>query len=387
MSSRTCLVVGGGVAGIEAAAALRAKDPEARIAVLTDESWPYYARIRLGEVVDGRTVPDGLFLRLDAWWDEQRIDLRRGTRVEGIDVAEARVRTASGEALPYDALLLATGARPFVPPFPGADLPPVATVRRMDDALALKQAVGRGGRTVVVGGGLLGLELASSLAGAGAAVTVVEAAPWLMPRQLHRAGGALLQEVLERRGISFRLDSGVEAVAPGPGGSVQVSVKGGETLPAELVPVSAGVRPDTALALDSGLAVGKGITVDDRMRTSAPGVWAAGDCAEHRTGLYGFWSACGEQGKAAGSNIAGVDVSYLGSVRQTTLKVADVGVFCIGDLSLPAEREEEVREGDSCRCIRMDAEGRVTGAVLVGSLDLRKALTVAALTGRPFRPA
>jgi nitrite reductase (NADH) large subunit len=196
-----------------------------------------------------------------------------------------------------------------------------------------------------------------------------------------------VREILERRGIAFRLASGVEAVEAGPGGAARVVVKGGEALEADLVPVSAGVRPDVALAREAGLAVGKGITVDDRLATSAPGIWAAGDCAEHRTGLYGFWSASGDQGKMAGSILAGLDVSYLGSVRQTTLKVADVGVFCIGDLAAPADREEAVREGDSCRCIRMDAQGRVTGAVLVGALDLRKALTVAALTGRPFRPA
>jgi len=385
MSNRTCVIVGGGVAGIEAATALRARDAEARIVVLTDEPWPYYSRIRIGEVVDGRIEPDGLFLRLDAWYDEQRILLRRQARVEGIDAAAARVNVAGGEAIPYDELLLAVGARPFVPPFPGADLPAVTTLRRMDDALDLKRRAASAGRFVVVGGGLLGLEQAASLAGGGRAVTVVEAAPWLLPRQVDATGGAVLQAILERRGVSFRLGAGVEAIEPGDGGAVRVALKGGERLPADLVVVSAGVRPDTALARETGLAIGKGITVDDAFRTSAPGIRAAGDCAEHRTGLYGFWSASGDQGKVAGAAMAGAAAAYAGSVRQTTLKVSDVAVFSIGNLAAPFAREESFREGDVYRRVHMDEAGHLVGAALIGSLEERKALVVSSMTGRPYR--
>jgi NAD(P)H-nitrite reductase large subunit len=197
----------------------------------------------------------------------------------------------------------------------------------------------------------------------------------------------VLQGILERRGVSFRLASGVEAVEPAEGAAVRVSLKGGERLPGDLVVVSAGVRPDTALARESGLVVDKGIRVDDGLRTSAPGIWAAGDCAEHRTGLYGFWSAGGEQGKTAGASLAGAPVAYAGSMRQTTLKITDVAVFSIGDLAAPFAREESSREGDVYRRVRMDAAGRVVGAVLIGSLDERKALVVSSMTGRPYRPA
>jgi len=386
MSVRDCIVVGGGVAGTEAAAAIRAKDPAARIRILTDETWPYYARIRLGEVVDGRIAPEGLFLRLPGWYDQQRIEVQGGVRVEGIDPATAQVRVGGGGRLSYDALLLAVGARPFVPPFPGAELPVVATLRRMDDALELKRRAQKGGTCVVVGGGLLGLELAVSLAGAGFRATVVEAAPWLLPRQVDAAGGEVLREVLQRRGVDFRLASGVEGVEAGAG-AARVTVKGGQSLPADLVVVSAGVRPDIALAREAGVAVDKGIVVDDALRTSAVGVWAAGDCAQHRTGLYGFWSANGEQGKAAGASMAGDPVAYAGSVRQSTLKVGDVAVFGIGDLSAPFVREETARDGDAYRCIRMDEVGRVTGAVLIGDMAERKALVLASMSGRPYRAA
>lgn len=386
MSGRCCVVVGGGVAGIEAATAIRARDAGARILVLTDEPWPYYSRMRIGEVVDDRTAPEGLFLRLDNWYAEQRIELRSRARVEGLEPGAALARLAGGERVAYDALLLAVGAKPFVPPFPGADLPAVMTLRRMDDALALKKRAEMGGRCVVVGGGLLGLEQAAALAGTGMAVTVIEAASWLLSRQVDAEGGAVLQAVLERRGVAFRLASGVEGIEAGPGGEVRVVLKGGERLPADVVLVSAGVRPDTVLAREAGLSVGKGITVDDTLQTSTPGIFAAGDCAEHRTGLYGFWMAGGEQGKAAGAAMAGSAVAYTGTVRQTTLKITDVAVFSIGDMAAPFANEESFREGDVYRRVRMDEAGRVVGAVLIGSLDARKALVVASMTGRPYRP-
>ncbi len=386
MNPRTCVIVGGGVAGIEAATAFRARDADSRILVLTDEPWPFYARIRLGEVVDGRLDPQGLFLRLDAWYAEQRIQMQREARVDGIDVPGARVRLAGGESIPYDALLLAVGARPFLPPFPGAELNSVATLRSMNDAVQLRRRMVPGGTCVVVGGGLLGLELAASMAGTGTAVTVVEAASWLLSRQVDPEGGAVLQGMLERKGVAFRLGAGVLGVEESGNGAARVLLKGGESLSADLVVVSAGVRPDTTLAREAGLAVAQGISVDDAMLTSAPGVWAAGDCAQHGTGLYGFWSAGAEQGKAAGASMAGAVVNYKGTVRQTTLKITDVAVFCIGDMSAPFDRQESFQDGDSYRRVLMDAAGRVAGAVLVGNLDERKALVVSSMTGRPYRP-
>lgn len=380
MDRRHFLIVGGGGAGVEAAAALRQADPEARIAVWTDEEVPYYARIRLGEVVDGRSRPEDLFLRLPSWWEDQRIELRLGVTVEGIDPGQGRVLDGEGTWTPWDALLLATGARPFLPPIPGIDRPEVVTLRRMKDALAIRDRLAGSQRAVVLGGGLLGLELAASLAQGGIAVMVVEAAPWLLPRQVDREGGEVLQGILARRGIDFRLGTTAGSLEEGAGGGCRVALSSGELVEADLVPVMAGVRSETSLARAAGLEVASGIRVDDGMRTSAPGVFAAGDCAEHRSGLYGFWSAATEQGRAAGRAMAtGADL-YQGSVRTTTLKVTDVALFSIGDLQGPAAREERHREGDRYRSVRLDEEGRVVGAVLIGDLGLRKALMLAMMS-------
>lgn len=386
MAGRHFLIIGGGGAGVEAAAALRQADGEARITIWTEEEVPYYARIRLGEVVDGRSRPEDLFLRLPSWWEEQRIALRLGIRAEGIDPVQGRVRDAGGAWTPYDGLLLATGARPFLPPIPGIDRPEVVTLRCMRDALSLRERVAEGRRAVVLGGGLLGLELAASLARGGMAVTVVEAAPWLLPRQVDREGGEVLQSLLGRRGIDFRLGTTAREIQGGTGTGCGVALSTGERIEADLVPVMAGVRPETSLARSAGLEVATGVRVDDGMRTSAPGVFAAGDCAEHRTGLYGFWSAATDQGRAAGRAMATGGSPYQGSLRTTTLKVTDVALFSIGDLQGPAAREERRRDGDQYRLVRLDEEGRVVGAVLIGDLGIRKALTLAVMSRKAWDP-
>ena len=386
MSGRTLLIVGAGVAGLEAAAAARAVDADARILLVTGEAVPFYARIRLSEVVGGRIEPERLLLKPSAWYGEQRLELRLGARVEGVDVSAGTARLADGEVIAYDGLLLATGARPFVPPFPGAGLDGVVTLREMADALDLRRRAQAGGPVVVVGGGLLGLEVGAALRGTGLDVTVVEVAPWLLNRQLDRTGGDLLQGLLERRGLRFRLGASVTGLAGAADRVEAVELGGGERLPASLVVVSAGVRPQAGLARDAGLTVARGICIDDACRTSAPGVFAAGDCAEHRGQLYGIWPASEAQGRVAGRVMAGGEAVYPGTIRQATLKVSDVLAFSMGEAvsvapSGDAPRELVVREGDVYKKVVLDSEGRAIGAILMGDLKERRAIA-AAVTGR-----
>lgn len=384
MSGLDHVIVGGGPAAIEAAASIRATDPVARIRILTDERWRYYARLRLGEVVDGRTEPASLHLRLPAWYDDQRIEVSTAARVEGMDVSSCRVRLANGEWLPYERLLLATGGRPFVPPFPGSDLPGVLTLRAMDDALALREAARSSDSVLVVGGGLLGLEVAASLRGLGARTTVVEAAPWLLSRQVDAGAGQVIRETLEERGISFRLGSGVSSIESVAGG-LRALLPDGDAVDASLVVVSAGIRPDVGLARDAGLVVERGIRIDDRLVTSVEGVFAAGDCCEHRGELYGIWPAAVEQGRLAGKSMAGGVVEYGGTLRQTTLKVADLGVFCIGRDVRDGDAEDASRTDHSYRRLVRDPEGRLAGAVLVGDLSERKGVLLAVMAGKPYQ--
>lgn len=373
VSIRHCVIVGTGVAGAEAAASLRTRDPDCRIRLIGAEPQPFYARIRLGEVVTGRTQPARLILKGPDWYSDRRVDLSTGVRVEALDTQEARLRLSTGESIPYDCVLIATGAAPFVPPIPGADLDGVMTLRDMTGALRLRErALGRAA-AVVVGGGLLGIEAAAALRQIGPTVTVVETAQWLLSRQLDADGASVVRRHLEARGLAFRVGAQVRAIL-GEGRAEAVALADGETLPADVVLVAAGVRPEVGLALDAGLAVNRGIVVDDRLATSRPGVFAAGDCAEHRSRLYGIWPAAEAQGRAAGASMAGEDPRYEGTTPSTTLKVTDLPVLSVGDVTSGEGREEVLMGESSYRKLVRDREGRLVGAILVGDLAERRAI-------------
>ncbi len=385
VAPRSFVIVGTGVAGVEAAASLRARDPHCRIRLVGAEPYPFYARIRIGEVVAGRVVPERLVLKGPEWYRDRQVDLSVGVRAEVLEPFAGRVRLSSGEDVPYDALLIATGAVPFVPPIPGADLDGVMTLRDLAGALRLRERALASSHAVVIGGGLLGIEAAASLRLLGVAVVVIEAAPWLLPRQLDRDGSSVVQRFLEARGIAFRTGAQVRAIT-GAGRVEAVVLGSGEELAAGLVLVAAGVRPDVGLAREAGLAVNRGIVVDDRLSTSAPGVFAAGDCAEHRGRLYGIWPAAEAQGRAAGAAMAGEDPRYRGTIPSSTLKVADLPVLSVGEVAPAEGREEEVSRGEGTyRKLVRDPEGRLVGAILVGDLSERRALmqAVEATTSYP----
>lgn len=380
------LVAGAGVAGIEAAAAIREGDPDGRILVVGEDPYPFYARIRIGELVDGRVTLERLTLRKADWYSDRRIEVRTGVRLEGVEPGKALADLSDGSRMAYDRLLLATGSRPFMPPIPGHDLTGVTTLRTVDDALRLKAMSEGAGTAVVVGGGLLGLEAAVALKNAGLDVAVVDIAPTLLPRQLDPGGGALVQEILERRGLVFRTGSGVQEFS-GKGRVESVRLTDGTVFETGLVLVAAGVRAETSVARDSSIQVNQGIVVDDSLATSAPGVYAAGDCAEHRGRLYGIWPASEAQGKAAGSAMTGVKISYNGTIPSNTLKVGDIAVFSMGDMDPDESGDTETRhEGDYYRRLTRDGEGRLVGAVLVGGLKERRNIVKAIREGKPYAP-
>lgn len=378
------MIVGTGVAGVEAAASLRARDPDCRIRLVGAEPYPFYARIRVGEVLTGRSEPSRLVLKGPDWYQDRRVDLATEVRAEAVDTAGARVRLSSGGWVPFDALLLATGAVPFVPPIPGANLDGVMTLRDIAGALRLRDRAMASSHAVVIGGGLLGIEAAAALRQLGPHVVVVETAPWLLPRQLDRDGSSVVQRSLEARGIEFRTGAQVRAIT-GAGRVEAVVLGSGEELAAGLVLVAAGVRPDVGLAREAGLAVNRGIVVDDRLATSAPRVFAAGDCAEHGGRVYGIWPAAEAQGRAAGAAMAGEDPRYRGTVPSSTLKVADLPVLSVGDVAPAEGREEEVSRGEGTyRKLVRDPEGRLVGAILVGDLRERRAVMRAVEAGTSY---
>lgn len=323
------LIVGGGVAGVEAAAAIRKAAAKAEICVLTREEQPPYFRLNLTRLLAGQVAEASLPLRPPAWYPENGIDLRLGATVSGIDLERREVTLSGASPVAFDRLILTTGAHPFVPPVGGMQLENVIALRSLQDVALIRRALRHARSVVVVGGGILGLEAAAALVGAVRRVTAIETYAWLMPRQLNRQAAERLQAHVTRMGIGVRTGQGVKELV-GDEAVAGVVLENGDTLPADLVIVTAGVRPNSYLARLAGLQVNQGIVVDNYMQASAPGVYAAGDAVEYRGELQGLWSTARYQGRIAGLNAVGGQVEYGGIPRANTLKVLDVDLFSIG---------------------------------------------------------
>lgn len=326
------LILGNGAAGIEAALTLRKHDPETAITLLTESRWLHYFRPKLVHFLAEEQSPEELIVYDEAFYQKKEIANVLGRKAASVDPGTRTVTDEFGGVYSYDRLLIATGSRPFVPSIPGIGRAGVFTLRSITDAQKIRRYSETVDRTVVIGGGLLGLENAFSLLQLGKAVTVVESAPWLLPRQLDETGGRHLQTLLEAKGLEFLTGAQVEAIAGGS--QVEgVQLKDGRFLRCGAVLVSAGIRGDMAFLKGSGIATNRGIVVDDRMRTNLDGIWAAGDVAEHRGLTYGLWTVAREQGQVAGADMAGQPTAYQGSLPSSLLKITGISVFSMGDVA------------------------------------------------------
>lgn len=363
------LILGNGLAGTLAAKTLRELDPAVAIDVLGEEPYPYYPRPNLIEYLAGRRSRDKIYAFPEGWAERQRIGHRLGERARRILPAAKKVETASGAALSYDALLVATGARAALPPLPGIDQAGVFALRTLDDADALLGHLEGRRRVAVLGGGLLGLEIARALRGRGAEVEVVEFFDRLLPRQLDPPAAAVLRAQLERSGISVRLGAVAKEVL-GDGTVRGLRFETGPDLETEAVVVAAGIKPEVGLAAEAGLRVGRGIIVDDQMKTSEPGIFAAGDVAEHGGRVYGIVPAAFEQARVAASAILGLDRSYGGTVPFNTLKVAGLAVTSAGEIDAVGPGLESHVRSDPASGLHKKIvlqEGRLIGAIWMGT--------------------
>ena len=372
--AKTYVIAGAGLAAVEASATFRKVDPESRLIMIGDESTPFYTRLRLPELVAGTLEREKLVLKKSQWYKDRNIELRLGQRVTSVDSTERTLSLSGGETLAYDGLLLATGARCFIPPFIGSQLEGVIAVRTVDDAQNLRERCLQGGPVVVIGGGLLGLEMAAALATFASEVTVVEIAPWLLVRQLDRVGGEIIQSTLEEKGLKFHTGVSVSEII-GEKSVRAVKIEGGPQLEASTVLVSAGIRANVEIAQSAGCRVDKGIVVDDQMATSIDGIFAAGDCAEHNGRIYGIWPAAEAQGRVAGTVMAGGEDFYAGTVPSNKLKVTGVDVFSAGDFDPNNELEAEVTKNNGVYRKLVRDDGKLVGAILIG--DVRDQRTLA----------
>ena len=367
------IIIGNGVAGTTAAETIRKKDPQGDIKILTDEGYPFYSRIRLMEYLAGEVELPKLQIRSDQWYQDRKIQLYLYSKVIDIDREKKEIITSSGSRLPFDKLLLADGSHSFVPPITGADKQGVFTLRNIQDALAIKAYAAGRSKALLIGGGLLGLEVGNSLRKTGLAVSVAEFFPRLLPRQTDPACGALLQARLEQMGFTFYL--GVQSKEILGGESVSgLLLADGRQIDTDLIIISAGVRPNLELAKKLGLKIEKGVPVSDSMETEIPDIYAAGDSIEHKGLLYGIWPASEKQGEVAGLNMAGIKTEYSGTTFSNQLKVAGIDLLAAGDIDPDNKLEAFIEQNQEAGTYRklVVKENRLVGCLLFGTLEGKK---------------
>ena len=368
--SGNLVVIGAGIAGISAVEAFRKTASGGTVTLVSREpDLPYY-RLNLTRYLAGEISDADLPIHHADWFSENNVDLKLGADVAEILLDERTVRLRDNTVIPYDKLIAAMGAHPFTPPFPGASRQGSVSVRTIGDARRILQLLHPGMRCVVVGGGILGLETAGALSARGADVTLLESFGWLMPRQLNQHAGEILQSRVRQLGVDIRNNANTREII-GDERVAGVELDGGETIPADLVIVATGIRPNSHLARRAGLVVNKGIVVDNHLLSSDPSVYAAGDVAEHQGVLYGNWSASQFQGGIAGMNAAGADVQFGGIPRSNTLKVLGIDMLSIGQFE-PEDGSYQVieTEKDTGYYRFVFRDEHLAGSVLVGDTSL-----------------
>ncbi|MCX4161336.1 MULTISPECIES: nitrite reductase large subunit NirB [Paraburkholderia] len=344
MTQPRLVVIGNGMAGIRTLEELLAIAPgHYDITVFGAEPHPNYNRILLSPVLAGEQTFNDIVLNPLAWYEEHGIRLHVGKTVERIDRVRRIVTASDGTEAPYDRLLIATGSVPFILPVPGNTLKGVITYRDIHDTQSMIDAATVKRRAIVIGGGLLGLEAANGLKLRGMEVTVVHLADTLLERQLDATAGKLLQRSLEARGLQFLLNRQTAAITGNEAGEVTgVSFKDGENIPADLVVMAAGIRPNTTLAESAGLYCNRGIVVSDALQTYDPRIYAVGECVSHRGIAYGLVAPLFEQAKVCANHLALMGIgSYKGSVLSTKLKVTGIDLFSAGNF-YGGEHTEEI---------------------------------------------
>jgi nitrite reductase (NADH) large subunit len=339
------------------------------IAMIGEEPRLAYNRVLLSSVLAGETASHDIELRPAQWWRDRGVTLKYGCVATEVDVGRRELKIANEESIDFSRLVLATGSTPLRLGVPGANLAGVHTFRDSRDVDLLLTLAAQRKRVVVVGGGLLGLEAAYGLAKAGAAVTLIHLMDQLMERQLDAPAAELLKSQVERKGIRVLLNANTARIH-GETRVEGVELVDGGRIDADAVIFAAGIRPNVALAKDAGIPVNRGIVVDDVLQTGAPGIFALGECAEHRGICYGLVEPAYEQARVLAGHLAGRTVSYAGTVVATNLKVSGVSVFSAGDF-MGAEGSEAIvlsdAKGGAYKKLVISA-GRLTGAVLVGDV-------------------
>lgn len=373
-TERNYLILGGGIAGLEAARAIRDRDSTGTITILSEEGHLPYNRPMLTKALLSDFSDDQMAVEKQEWFDANSIRFMKNYKVESIDV-NAKTVTANGESFPYDKLVYALGAYCFVPPFKGHELDKVVSIRTIEDAAKIKDMLPNIKSAAVIGGGVLGLEAAWSLRRAKIDVTVIEGAPALMARQLNPSASEMIKTLAEDCGVKVYTAANTSEI-----NEEGIVLADGTVIPAELVIVSTGVRGNLSCAQEAGLTINRSIVVNDHMETNLPDIYAAGDCAEYNGINYALWSQSVEQGKTAGANAAGDDLTYETVDGALSFNGMNTSLFAIGDNGSDPSKLYKTVETTDLRRRQYEKytfdKNRLVGVILIGDTSRLAELTV-----------
>jgi len=360
------VVIGAGMASGRMLEQLFEAGFQGQVTLFNGEPRGNYNRLMLSPVLSGEKTYEDIITHDDAWYASHGVTCRFGEHVTKID-RERKVVVSKGGETPYDALVIATGSAPFIIPVAGKELPGVCTYRDLEDTNAMISASKPGAKAVVIGGGLLGLEAAAGMAARGAEVTVIHLMGHLMERQLDPSAGYLLQKDLERRGIQIHCKGATKAIL-GKDRVEAVLLEDGTVYDADLVCMAVGIRPEIRIATDAHLEIGRGVVVNDQMRTSDPAIFALGECVEHEKQLFGLVAPLYDQAKVLAATLMGAEAAFRPVQTATKLKVTGVDLFSAGDFADAPGREDIVfRDPGRGVYKRLVLEGvRLIGAVMYG---------------------
>ena len=368
MTERLVIIGNGMAPGRMLEHLLEAAPDRYQVTIFNAEPRVNYDRIMLSPVLSGEKAFEEIVIHGDGWYIKHGITLYKGHKVVAIDRDAKTVTSDHGVTEPYDQLVIATGSVPFIIPVPGKDLPGVLSYRDLDDVNAMLLAAQSRAKAVVIGGGLLGLEAAAGLKERGMDVTVLHVMPTLMERQLDPAAGYLLQKAVEARGIKVLTKANTKAIV-GNGKVEGIELADGTVIPATLVVMAVGIRPNMALAKEAGLEVNRGIVVDDGMLTSDPAIMALGECAEVGGNVYGLVAPLYQMARVAAAHLSGDPaMRFTHSETPTKLKVTGIDLYSLGDFADGDDRDEIVLRDASAGIYKRIVlkENRIIGTVLFG---------------------
>lgn len=324
------VIIGNCIAAVSAVEAFRQKDTKTPIIIVSAEPHFAYYRMRLSHLLGENPQIENLFIHPPTWYEENNVDVLLSQKAISIDPVSKTVKLESKTTLSYSQLLMANGSNPFIPPIPGIDLEGVFSIRSIDDVKDLFSFIQGKKSGIVVGGGVLGLETAWALANKGKEITVIEGASYILQKQLDEKAANLLMKQGKQKGINFITGKQISSIEKKQ--HFLAKLNDHTEIATEFIVFSIGVRPNTELIDGLGIKTGRGIIVDEFMRTSKNDIYAAGDVAEFNGQCFGIWPVAKEQGKIAGLNMAGVETAYNSIVPSNYLKVFDIPIFSVGNI-------------------------------------------------------